>query len=674
MVAPIGPSTGPSTATNLQTLPVDDQPASFRYCNPGAQYPSKEAAGFGQLGYGSIDNGKYKIASFPNPVNGAAANFDLLNRNYTGMSIGAAGTKWTGGNGFGVPGYDSTIILTKDMLNDQTKAIDLLKAIAGRESGRGNNLTEDQWRQAHDMFIAGSADAYLKAQPAPVAANPVPGTPSGAGMLALARAHLHEPYDHVLVPKDDPNWKGPWDCSEFVSWLVYQEGKILYGCEDDSAAPAKAKAFTGDWKVDVEKRGIRVPVDQAASTVGGILLRYPPGPGEMGHIVLCDGAGGTVEAKGKLYGVVADTVHNRTWDTGILIPGLSYAPAGQVQVTQPADVYAVNAPDMDSGVVTRIQTALLAKGLNPGVIDGDFGPDTQNAVVQFQDAQGLTVDGQVGPETAAALGISLKPDTSDAPPPPQPVVTQGSAAALDSNQLLALIAMLSKETPMGAADPAKPGQTVDPANLLLLLILQSLLSGQQINLGQLLGGAAVGQPAGSPAAPAAPAKPVAPSPSGQGTQTPTLNDLVTLLLQALLQKIPGQTSSGTAATSSAQTPAGSSAQTSATSTSGKSVMSMPSVQIGAAGLGITALLQALGQIPMPFSWGTAATVATQAATTTAAATTQAMANGNFSLPGTLATLIPLVIAGFGATGGWTSLINIGGALINAIGNAASKSN
>jgi peptidoglycan hydrolase-like protein with peptidoglycan-binding domain len=640
MGSAIGPSTSPSTATNVQTLPIDNQPASFRYCNPGAQFPNKEAARFGQLGYGLIDHGQYKIALFPNSVNGAAANFDLLNRNYTGMSIGAAGTKWTGGNGFGVPGYDPRDILTTDMLNDQTKAIALLKAIAGRESGHGNNLTEEQWRQAHDMFLAGSADAYLKGQPAPVVANPTPAgsAPTGAGMLARARQHLHEAYDHVLVPKDNAGWKGPWDCSEFVSWLVYQEAHVLYGCEDDSAAPAKAKAYTGDWKADVEKRGIRVPVNQAASTVGGILLRYPPGAGQMGHIVLCDGAGGTVEAKGKLYGVVADTVHNRSWDTGILIPGINYNPAGAVQVIPPADIYAIDAQNMDQGVIKRIQTALLAKGFNPGVIDGEFGPDTQNAVVQFQDAQGLTVDGQVGPETAAALGISLKPDPSDVKPdkpgdkpgPVDPGAQDPNLAAL----IAALIAMLSKETSMAAADPSKPGQNVDPTNLLLLLLLQSMLGGQQINLGQFLGG---GQTSTPPAAPA-PAKPAPPAGQGQ-PPTPSVNDLVALLLQALLQKISGQ-----APAAPAKTPAA--------GTSGNSPLSNPSVQLGAAGFGITTLLQLLGQVGMPFNL----TLGANTPTTT----------------GTIASLIPLVVAGIGMTGGWGSLINIGSSLIGAIANAANK--
>jgi hypothetical protein len=41
--------------------------------------------------------------------------------------------------------------------------------------------------------------------------------------------------------------------------------------------------------------------------------------------------------------------------------------------------------------------------------------------------------------------------------------------------------------------------------------------------------------------------------------------------------------------------------------------------------------------------------------------------------GTLATVIPLVVAGIGATGGWGSLLGIASSLIGAIGNAAKKS-
>ena len=91
-------------------------------------------AAFGQLGYGIIGGG-HKIARFPHPVNGAAANFDLLRRNYVGMTIGAAGAKWTGDNGFGIPGYDPNAILTAEMVDDPAQAIAVMKAMARREAG-----------------------------------------------------------------------------------------------------------------------------------------------------------------------------------------------------------------------------------------------------------------------------------------------------------------------------------------------------------------------------------------------------------------------------------------------------------------------------------------------------------------------------------------------------------
>jgi hypothetical protein len=41
--------------------------------------------------------------------------------------------------------------------------------------------------------------------------------------------------------------------------------------------------------------------------------------------------------------------------------------------------------------------------------------------------------------------------------------------------------------------------------------------------------------------------------------------------------------------------------------------------------------------------------------------------------GTLATVIPLIVAGVGATTGWGSLLGIASSLIGAIGTAAKKS-
>jgi hypothetical protein len=83
----------------------------------------------------------------------------------------------------------------------------------------------------------------------------------------------------------------------------------------------------------------------------------------------------------------------REWHT----EGLSQATAGVAidEVLRFGD----RGPD-----VRRLQVQLNSKGANVGV-DGDFGENTQDAVKAFQQQQGLTADGVVGPKTSAALGL-----------------------------------------------------------------------------------------------------------------------------------------------------------------------------------------------------------------------------------------------------------------------------
>jgi N-acetylmuramoyl-L-alanine amidase len=230
--------------------------------------------------------------------------------------------------------------------------------------------------------------------------------PTGKAMVELAKQHIGQQYENVLVPKNNANWRGPWDCAEFMSWLVFQGAGMLYGCLNDQANPAVADAYTGSWRTDSANRGKRIPVNQAAATEGAFVLRFPPAAGRMGHIAICDGTGRTIEAKSHREGVVRDHVSGRRWDTGVLVPGVSYDEAGVIPVTGPGRVVRRGAAN-DPEVVRNIQRALDAAGIDSGGVDGKYGPKTAAAVAAFQRLRGLVVDGEVGPETSAELGVEI---------------------------------------------------------------------------------------------------------------------------------------------------------------------------------------------------------------------------------------------------------------------------
>lgn len=69
--------------------------------------------------------------------------------------------------------------------------------------------------------------------------------------------------------------------------------------------------------------------------------------------------------------------------------------------------------------IAKLQSALAARGFPPGRIDGDFGHGTEAALLAFQQAHGLLVDGIPGPRTLNALGLA----GSDALPSVIPEVT-----------------------------------------------------------------------------------------------------------------------------------------------------------------------------------------------------------------------------------------------------------
>lgn len=61
----------------------------------------------------------------------------------------------------------------------------------------------------------------------------------------------------------------------------------------------------------------------------------------------------------------------------------------------------------DPELIAELQRALTRAGYDPGSPDGTFGQNTEEAVIAFQRANGLSPDGMVGPETADALSRAV---------------------------------------------------------------------------------------------------------------------------------------------------------------------------------------------------------------------------------------------------------------------------
>lgn len=182
------------------------------------------------------------------------------------------------------------------------------------------------------------------------------------------------------------------DCVGLIKgffWTGNGAGKNVYrsnNCPDTSANGMFALCErTGNMDSMPDERGI-------------VLWR-------SGHIGVYVGGGKAIEARGYKYGVVRTDVRSRGWKKWGYLPEIMLSYGDDCEDAPPA-VSPLLKKGMTGEAVQRMQALVME--WNPAALpkygaDGEFGSETRNWVRRFQKAQGIQVDGIVGPETWGEL-------------------------------------------------------------------------------------------------------------------------------------------------------------------------------------------------------------------------------------------------------------------------------
>lgn len=120
--------------------------------------------------------------------------------------------------------------------------------------------------------------------------------------------------------------------------------------------------------------------------------------------------------------------------------------------------------------VKELQDKLRAAGFDPGASDGWYGKKTAAAVRAYQEANGLTVDGDAGPQTLGKLGMGGANNTppretppEETPPPPAPR-QPASEPAPTTRREPEQTPTYNPDTPWRVTPDAVPGDGYEPTS------------------------------------------------------------------------------------------------------------------------------------------------------------------------------------------------------------------
>lgn len=213
------------------------------------------------------------------------------------------------------------------------------------------------------------------------------------------------------------------DCSGLVYWAI----KLLGGT-----------TYHGSHTMFTRWTTARGDLKNGKRTDGGVLLpgtavfkKQKASSGQKSyngynyhHVGLYIGNGTVIEAKGTINGVVTSKVESwHAWgelkgvdysggenseSSGTGVSGAPVQPSTADNATvSPTRLLKRTSPMQRGDDVKALQEQLTTLGFACGKIDGIFGDKTKAAVIAFQTASGVTVDGIVGPVTSMKLAEKL---------------------------------------------------------------------------------------------------------------------------------------------------------------------------------------------------------------------------------------------------------------------------
>ncbi len=116
----------------------------------------------------------------------------------------------------------------------------------------------------------------------------------------------------------------------------------------------------------------------------------------------------------------------------LLFAGVVYAEQSSDQMDQQGGMMQDQQGAMmqDQQTVKQVQQALKDNGYDPGPVDGQWKPQTEDALKSFQQAKGMAATGQLDQQTLASLGVEggaaaggqeggMKEEPGAMPPPDQ---------------------------------------------------------------------------------------------------------------------------------------------------------------------------------------------------------------------------------------------------------------